>query len=220
MEDEFLYLEEGIVKVSDMTMEIPEFKDFKRYDSSTNKVFFFKSMAYIYYVYKVFGEKKSYLHNLPLPQRKAQAVKHHTGTYKRVSDFEEDKWVKGCIDAFLKYSRTANENMFDALKEDIEKFVELINQTPHTYKQKVTVYRKLDKDDKFETPIEVEIEIPYTEKRLSLLKQASDINELFQKKYKDVQKDQEKKRKSGVTMFEDKDSIERIPMTEFPKAVK
>jgi hypothetical protein len=220
MEDEFLYLEDGVIKVSEMTMEIPEFKDFKRYDTSTNKVFFYKSMAYIYYTYKVFGTNRSYLHNLPLPQRRLQTVKHHTGSYKKVSDFEDNKWVKECIEAYLKYSRTANENMFDTLKDDIEMFVELINKTPHVIKQKVTIYRKLDKDDKFETPIEVEIEIPNTEKRLSLLKQASDINELFQKKYKDVQKDQEKKRRSGVTMFEDKEVLKDIPLTEIPKAAR
>ena len=117
MQEDYLYLEDGVVKVSEMAMQIPEFKEFKRYDTSTNKVFFNKAMAYIYYVYKVFGEEQSYLKNAPLQQRRQQTVKHHTGTYKSISDFEDNDWVKKCIDSYLKFSRTPNEMMFDALKE-------------------------------------------------------------------------------------------------------
>lgn len=220
MEEEFLYLDNGSVVVGEMAMQIPEFKDFKRYDLSTNKVFFNRAMSYIFYVYKVFGENRSYLHNMSLPQRKTEAVKYHTGTNKSVSDFEDNEWVKKCIASFLRFSRTSNEVMFDTLKEDMEMFINLVQQTPHTIKQKTTVYKKLDKDDKFETPVEIEIEIPNTESRIKFLKQASDLNDMFQKKLLDVQKDAKKKKSSGIRMFEDKDSIKNIPMNSFPTASK
>jgi uncharacterized FlgJ-related protein len=97
MEEDFLYLEDGVVKVSEMAMQIPEFKDFRRYDTSLNKVFFNKAMSYIYYVYKVFGEEKSYLKNSPLQLRRQQTVKHHTGTFKNVSDFEDNDWVRNYV---------------------------------------------------------------------------------------------------------------------------
>lgn len=217
--DDFLYLENGEVKISDVAMEIPEFKDFKRYDSSTNKVFFNKSMAYIFYVYQVFGSQRSPLRNRPLPQRRKEAVQHYTGTYKNVSDFEKNKWVKNCIESYLKYSRTQNENMFDALKDDIEHFIELVNNTPHTIKQKVTVYHKIAGDD-FETPIDVMIEVPNSEARFKLLKQASDLNDLFQKKQLDVEKDAKTKKNVGIRLFESKESTKDIPLDTFPISKK
>ena len=226
-EEDFLYLENGVVKVTDMAMTIPEFKDFKRYDSSLNKVFFNKAMAYIYYVYKVFGEEKSYLKNLPLQKRKQQAVLYHTGTYKNVSDFDNNEWVVKCVDSYLAYSRTANELMFDTLKEDLDRFVMSVQKIPHTIKKVIKVpYLVLDENDRTgETKIvkqyDVEIEISNTKERLEALKQASDLNDYFAKLESSVKKDAIAK-KSKMYMFEDKAMAEKIitDNNQFPKATE
>lgn len=224
-EEDFLYLENGVVKVTEMAMSIPEFKDFKRYDTSLNKVFFHKAMAYIYYVYKVFGDEKSYLQNLPIQKRKQQAVKYHTGTYKNVSDFDENEWVLKCIDSYLAFSRTPNELMFDTLKEDLDKFVMSVQKIPHTIKKVIKVpYLVLDENDSTgETKIvkqyDVEIEISNTKERLEALKQASDLNDYFIKLQANVKKDAISK-KSKMYMFEDKAMAEKIitDSNQFPKA--
>lgn len=227
MTEDFLYLEDGIVKVSEMAMQIPEFKDFRRYDTSLNKVFFNKAMAYIYYVYKVFGDEQSYLKNSPLQQRRQQTVKHHTGSYKNISDFEDNEWVKKCIDSYLTYSRTSNEVMFDTLKDDIEMFIKSVQKIPHVIKKTIKVpYSVLDEDDPdgartIVKLFDVEIDIANTEERLKALKQASDLNDYYNKVKADVNKDQKKKR-TMTRIFEDKSEVAKIQISkeEFPTANK
>jgi len=223
MQEDFLYLEEGVVKVSEMALQIPEFKEFKRYDTSVNKVFFNKAMSYIYYVYKVFGEEQSYLKNTPLHHRRQQAVKQHTGTYKSVSDFEDNVWVKKCIDSYLSYSRTINEIMFDALKEDIEHYINYVQTIPVNIKKTIKVpHKELDEDG--ETTIirmhDVEIEIPNIKERLEALKQASDLNEYYNKLSLEVKKDN-KNKKSQARIFEDKNTVDKLQISnDFPIANK
>lgn len=218
-EDDFLYIEDGQVKVSDMAMQIPEFKDFRRYDTSTNKVFFYSTMSYIYYVYKVFGQEKSYLFNLSLPQRKSNCVKRHTGSYKKVSDFDGNKWVDLCVEAYLRYTRTRSEILFDALKDDIDRFTDYVQSIPHSIKKIVKTSIKVLGDDNLpeERIIDVEIEIANTKERLDALKQAKDLDDLYKRSLADVLKDG-KRKKTMAHMFEDVDQVKRIniPEEEFP----
>jgi len=219
--DDFIYLEDGVVKVSDMAMEIPEFKDFKRYDSSTNKVYFGKAMSYIYFVYKVFGEEKSYIYNLPLAQRKKLTVQHHTGTYKKIADFDDNDWVQKCVAAYLKYSRTANEKLFDALKDDIDRFIDYVQNVPHTFKKKIVVYRKDPEHDDEQIPYDIEIDVPFVEGRIKALTQASELDKLFREKLIDVNKDAKKKKgASTVRLMEDTKFTSKIPLTTIPTAQK
>lgn len=217
--DDFLYIEDNKVMVSDIAMQIPEFKDFKRYDNSTNKVYFYSAMSYIFYVYKVFGENRSYLYNLSLPQRKMQAVQRHTGSYKEVTDFDGNKWVDKCIDAYMRYSRTRSEVLFDALKEDIDKFMEYVYNIPHTIKQhRTTRVKQLDgKGDSIERVMDVEIEIANTKERIEALKQAKDLNDLYKSILNDVMKDH-KIKKINARRFEDPTEVNKIniPEGEFP----
>lgn len=223
MQEDYLYLEDGVVKVSEMAMQIPEFKEFKRYDTSTNKVFFNKAMAYIYFVYKVFGEERSYLKNLPIQKRRQEAVKHKTGTYKNISDFEENVYVRKCIDSYLQYSRTLNEIMFDTLKEDIEHYINYVQTIPVTIKKTIKVPHP-ELDDDGETIIirnhDVEIDIPNIKERLEALKQASDLNDYCNKLLSEVKKDNRKKN-SNTRIFEDKNVVEKLNLNEeFPVANK
>jgi len=224
MVEDFLYLEEGIVRVSEMAMQIPEFKELKRYDTSLNKVFFDKAMAYIYYVYKVFGDEQSYLKNSPLPQRRQQAVKHHTGVYKSVADFEEHERVQKCIQSYTQYSRTMNEIMFDALKDDLEQYINYIQTIPHTIKKTIKVpFKVLDEDDpdgirRITIQKDVEIDIPNTKERMDALKQASDLNDYYNKLLSEVKKDA-KKKKSMTRIFENVTDVNKISLTnDFPRA--
>jgi len=219
MTEDYLYLEDGVVKVSDMAMQIPEFKDFRRYDTSLNKVFFNKAMAYIYYVYKVFGDEQSYLKNSPIQQRRQQTVKYHTGSYKSVSDFEENEWVKKCIASYLEFSRTSNEIMFDTLKEDLQQYINYVQTIPHTLKKIIRVPHNEFDDDGVTTIIrmhDVEIEIPNTKERMEALKQASDLNDYYNKLLSEVKKDGRRK-KSATRIFEDKNEVAKIHLNEeFP----
>lgn len=217
--DDFLYIEDGKVKVSDIAMQIPEFKDFRRYDTSTNKVFFGYAMNYIFYVYKVFGESRSYLYNLSLPQRQANTVERHTGRWKSISDFEGNDWVRKCIDAYLRYSRTRVEVLFDALKEDIDMFTLYVQEIPHSIKKMVNtrVKHKDGSGSVVERIQDVEIEIANTKERLEALKQAKDLDELYKKTLADVLRDQ-KLKKTNSRMFESPEDVSKIniPKDEFP----
>ena len=218
MRDDFLYIEENKVKVTEEGMQIPEFKEFKRYDKSTNKSFFDYAMSYIFYVYKVFGDDRSYLHNAPLHQRRVQTVKHHCGPHKEIDIFEKNEWVRNCIDAYLEYSRTRSERLFDALKNDIEKYIEYVESIPHTIKKTVNIERK---EGDFIQMIPVEIDIPNTQERLKALKEAKELDELYQKYLKDVQKDGKEKKLRGKR-FEDPIEAKKVTLNtkEIPRSVK
>lgn len=215
---EFLYTEDGVVKVSDMAMQMPEFKDFRRYDMSTNKVFFYSAMSYIFYVYQVFGDDRSYMFNMPLQQRKLKAVRHHTGTYKKLSDFEDNKWVKKCVEAYLLYSRTRSEVLFDALKEDIDRYIDYVQSIPHAIIKTVTVPVKVKEGGKTTTEYrEVEIEVANTKERLEALKQAKDLDDLYKRSLADVMKDA-KIKKVNSRRFENPVEVSKIAISdkEFP----
>ena len=218
---DFLMMNNGKVEVTELGMQIPEFKDFKRYDTSTNKTYFEKAMSYIYYVYQIFGDDKSYMHNSPLMQRQLGAVKNHTGNYKSVSDFEENKWCKSCIEAYIRHSRTPSELLFDALKDDFEEFMKYVQKIPAylTVTFKVPhVYKTLSEEDPskeitVERMFDTSKQIPNVKERIEALKQANDLNELYKKTLQQVDKDSRQK-KNTTYLFEDKEYSSRVLNTD------
>ena len=108
--------------------------------------------------------------------------------------------------------------MFDRLKEDIERFIDMVNETPYTIKQKVTVEKQILDDGPMEL-IDVIIEIPNINSRIDLVKKASDLNDLFNKKLTDAMKDLSKKKSNNnISLFEDKEYTKTIPLNEIPMA--
>ena len=104
------------------------------------KILFFDfAMNYIYFVYDIYGEERSYLHNLPVYQRKLRAVADHTGPHKDIDIFDKNKHVKACIDQFLSLTWTSNERLLDAMRDDIERFIAHVQSIPHEFKEKVLV---------------------------------------------------------------------------------
>jgi midasin (ATPase involved in ribosome maturation) len=62
----------------------------------------------------------------------------------------------------------------------------------------------------------VEIEIPNTKERMEALKQASDLNDYYNKLLSEVKKDGRRK-KSATRIFEDKNEVAKIHLNEeFP----
>jgi hypothetical protein len=221
MED-FIYLDSGEIKVSESAMMIPEFKDLKRYDRSTNKVWFDAVMSYIYFVYKIFGENVSYLSNTPIHQRKVQAVKNHTGKYNELSLFENDERVQAAINAYLRFSRTRSEMLFDALKEDIDRFTDYVQSIPSFIKKNISVpVKEHDGDTTIERMHTIEIEIANTKERIEAIKGAKELDELYKKTYKETQKDA-KINSANIKLFESKDSIKKMAFnsSDIPKAIK
>ena len=212
--DDFLYLDDGKVKVTETGMQIPEFKKFLQYDRSDNKTFFKAAMSYIFYVYKIYGdiENRSCYHLLPLHQRKIQTVKHYTSKWNKISDFDENTYVLDCINAYLNLSRTQSEKVFDALKTDLDEFINFVSTIPHAYKKTVTVYKKepTEVEGEFiERGYPVEVEVANTKERLEAIKQAKDLSDLYKRNLADVMKDQ-KEKKAQSRMFENPNEVKRI----------
>lgn len=211
--NDILVLKNGKVEITPEGMCIPEFKDFRRYDSSTNKSFFDFAMNYIYFVYDIYGEERSYLHNLPVYQRKLRAVADHTGPHKDIDIFDKNKHVKACIDQFLSLTWTSNERLLDAMRDDIERFIAHVQSIPHEFKEKVLVEihnpESEDPDNMIKIPVEVKV--PYIEGRINALKKASDLKEMYDKIFVNVQKDGKKKNSNKKYMFEDSNFTKKIP---------
>lgn len=215
---DLIYLEDKSVKVSDSAMQIQEFKDFKRYDRSANGVFFDKAMAYIFYVYKVFGsetEQVSYLYNLPLSQRKLITTKSHTAPYT-LSDFEENKYVQKCVEAYLLYARTQNERLLDSLKEDLAKFTSYVEEIPMTITKQVSVRVKVPGEDRIETAY-VDVEIPNTKTRLDALKDVQNYRDMYNKLEQQTRSDQ-KIKVQQARLLEDKNVSKMISTEGFPQS--
>lgn len=215
--DDILYLEDGKVKVSDTGMQIPEFKEYKQYDRSVNKEDFFLSMTYIFYVYKVFGNTKnmSPLSNMPIKQRQVFACKNYTKG-KSVDYFESHKYTRRCVDAYQTYCRTQSERMLDTFKQDVEDFIIYVQSIPTTITKKVWVQARVPGEDRYE-PVEVEVEIPNLDVRMTTLKKAMDYKELFAKWEKESKKDGERKNMQ-TKLYERPQDVEKINLDGFPIA--
>lgn len=213
---DLVYLENGKIFVSESAMQIQEFIDFKRYDRSEGKAFFEKAMAYIYFVYKVFGlegENVSYLHNLPLAQRKIIAVRDHCKPYT-LHDMEENRWVNGCVQAYMNYSYTAADRLLDAYKTDVDKYVQYVQSIPieHTAEKKVVYKDPVTNEDMTTT---ITINVPNIQERMSALKSAQEYSKLFLEWSKQSQRDQRIKR-SQARLFEDDKVVKNINTDGFP----
>jgi len=214
---DLIYFEDGKVKVSEQAMQIQEFKDFKKYDRSTDCQFFEKAMNYIFYVYKVFGSEKehvSYLANLPLSQRKIVACKTHTGVY-RMEQFEESKWVIKCVEAFLLYSRTQSERLLDALKEDLSKFTSYIETIPVDIEKTIKIDTIIPGTEE-STTIPVDIKIANAKERLEALKNVQIYREMYLKLEKQATNDLRNKQRTQARLFEDREVVSKISTDGFP----
>lgn len=213
---DLVYLENGKIIVSDSAMQIQEFVDFKRYDRSEGKNFFEKAMAYIYFVYKVFGlegENVSYLRNLPLAQRKIIAVRDHCKPYT-LHDMEENRRVGGCVQAYINYSYTAVDRLLDAYKSDVDKYVQYVQTIPlELTAEKRVVYKDPNTNEDVSTTITVNI--PNIQERMSALKSAQEYSKLFLEWSKQSQRDQKIKR-SQARLFEDEKVVKNINTEGFP----
>lgn len=221
--NDLIYLEDGKVKVSESAMQIQEFKDFKRYDRSDNGAFFQKAMNYIFFVYKVFGsnkESKSYLSNLPLSQRKIIATKTHCQPYS-LSDMEESKYVKACVEAYLLYSRTQSERLLDALKEDLNRYIEYVETIPLEIKKTVNVEVNYNdsKGNRRTDIVPVEVEIPNVEVRLKGVKDVQTYREMYSKLEQQADRDQ-KIKQTQSRLFEDPNATKMIHIEGFSVADK
>lgn len=215
---DLLYLEDGKVKLSESAQQIQEFIDFKRYDRSDDKVFFWKAMNYIYYVYKVFGadgEAVSYLHNLPLSQRKVLAVQSHCSPYT-LHQMEENKWVQGCVNAYLLYSRTQNERLLDAFKDDLAKYIAYVETIPLELMGKAKVKGINPNTGDYEDML-VEVPVPNIQPRLDALKSAHEYRKMYLEWEKLAQKDMKVKR-SQARLFEDEKVVKTINIDGIPSA--
>jgi len=215
---DLIYLEDKSVKVSDSAMQIQEFKDFKRYDRSKDGIFFDKAMIYIFFVYKVFGsdsEQVSYLSNLPLSQRKMVAAKSHTSPYT-LSEFEENKYVQKCVEAYLLYARTQNERLLDSLKEDLAKYTSYVEEMPMVITKSVPVRVKVPGEDRFESTT-VDVEIPNTKARLDALKDVQTYRDMYNKLEQQTRNDQ-KIKVQQARLLEDKDVSKMISTEGFPSS--
>lgn len=206
--DDFVYLEDGKIKVSESAMQIPAFKELKRYDRTDNKIWFDAVISYVYYVYKIFGDKNvSYLANTPIHQRKVTTVANHTGKYKDLNLFENDSRVQAVVESYLEYSRTRSEMLFDALKADIDSFSDYIQKMPTTIKKSIPrTIKEPDGEKLIERIVYIDIEIPNSDERLKAITRAKEIDDLYKRVYKDVQKDG-KNRAANEKMFENKAKI-------------
>lgn len=212
--DDILYLEEGKVKVSDTGMQIPEFKDYKQYDRSVNKEDFYLAMTYIFYVYKIFGNTKnmSPYSNMPLKQRQVYTCKNHTKG-KGVDYFESNTRIKHCIDAYTTYSRTQAERMLDTFKQDMEDFIIYVQSIPTTITKTVVVRAQVPGEDRYEN-VDVEIDIPNLDIRMSTLKKAIDYQNMFNKWAKDAKNDGIKKNEQ-TRLYERPQDLEKVPLIGF-----
>lgn len=215
--NDLIYLEDNKIKVSDSAMQIHEFKDFKRYDRSEKNNFFDKAMAYIFFVYKVFGYDKENISpfaNLPLNQRKLIASRKYISPYT-LEDMETSKYVQQCVECFLHYSRTQAERLLDSFKEDVDKYISYVETIPTVIKKTMKYEFEIPGSNGQHDTVDIEIEIPNIQTRMDALKSAQQYREMYLKWQLQVNKDNNIKRARGK-LFENPEDIKKIDTSGFP----
>lgn len=191
----FLYIEDGIVKVTEEGMDLPVVRDLYNADKTKTKKFFMDSLKYTYYVYKKNGVYDGIFEGY----RKKMVVERHLPG-REIQHFEDNKRVRALITEFQNLQLTKIERFYYQLEKDIEQLIERIHSIPYTRKVKARIPVEQDGETTYvEQMVEME---NYKEKTEAIMTAEKLID--YEGKLRDkILKDKtSKKKKSSQRLFD------------------
>lgn len=134
---------EGKVTVLPEAMTLPEVRTLWDEDKTRGKQYFHMYMTYIFFVYRVDGIYK----NMYLTTRKRAACINQLQKKEDYwQEIEEKPTVKAMIKWYNDHSKTKEEQLLDALDEDIDKYIEYLKNIPYTRSVRVEEKKNGDGD--------------------------------------------------------------------------
>jgi hypothetical protein len=132
---DILSIKNNEVVIDDDQMLLPVWMDLYKSDTSRGKSAWKEWLTYIYFVYKKSGP---YDFKLPTDRKRHVCVVHinrDSESYKHL-----DKILAGAIDHYVKSQVDGPSDEFlRKLYEDMDKFIEYLNNIPWSYKKKISV---------------------------------------------------------------------------------
>lgn len=130
----FLYIEDGVVKITQEGMVLPQTQEVYSADRSTTKRFFNDVIRYVFFVYK----KDGVYQDLFLNYRRKLVLERHLPDRKE-EDFEKNIRVINFINEYQQRQLTKAERLLFQLELDMELLLKKITEIPYTKKVKVSV---------------------------------------------------------------------------------
>ena len=130
----FLYIEDGVVKITQEGMVLPQTQEVYSADRSTTKRFFNDVIRYVFFVYK----KDGVYQDLFLNYRRKLVLERHLHDRKE-EDFEKNIRVINFINEYQQRQLTKAERLLFQLELDMELLLKKITEIPYTKKVKVSV---------------------------------------------------------------------------------
>ncbi len=195
----FLYIEEGVVKVTEEGMALPAIDALYRTDKTDRKRYFNDCMKYVFFVYKKDGVYK----DMMLTHRRKIVINRHFEKRKE-DEFENNLKVQGVIEEYMQRQHTKMERFYYKLENDIEKLLERIHDIPYTKKVKAKV--PFEKDGEV-TMVQAEIEIENYEEKSKAMMLADKLVDYEEKLRGKILKEKiEIKKKDSTRLFDKKET--------------
>jgi hypothetical protein len=125
---------DGKVELLPEAMTLPEVKVLWDEDKTRGKQYFHLYITYIFFVYRIDGIYK----NMYLTSRKRQAC---VNQLKKPEDYWQEIESKPTVAALIKWyndnSKTKEEQLLEALDEDIDKYIEYLKNIPYARQVRV-----------------------------------------------------------------------------------
>ena len=136
----------GKVEVLEEAMTLPEVKALWDDDKTKGKQYFNMYLKYIFFVYRADGiYKEQYITS----KKRLTCVNQLKKAETYWKEIEQKPLVMALIKWYNKYSKTKEEQLLDALDNDIEHYMEYLNDIPYQKEEKVIVTS--EDDSKVET---------------------------------------------------------------------
>ena len=159
----FLYIEDGVVRITQEGMVLPQVQEVYAADRSTTKKFFNDVIRYIFFVYK----KDGVYQDLFLNYRRKLVLERHLPDRKE-DDFEKNIRVINLITEYQQRQLSKVERLLFQLELDMELLLKKITEIPYTKKVKVSVPVIDQMGDERKIPTIIEME-NYEEKAKAIM---------------------------------------------------
>ena len=181
--------EDGKVNLLPEAMTLPEVKTLWREDKTSSKTTFNLIITYIYFVYRIDTIYK----NMYLTTRKRATCVNQLGKSEDYwKDIEDKESVKLLIDWYTNNAKSKEEQLLDALDDDIDKYIEYLKNIPYTKKVRVEE-TKNDETGEVTTSYKNE---DNSDEKMKAIKNSKDLL-LYRKELKKLVKDTNAGKKKG-----------------------
>lgn len=184
--------ENGKVTLVPEAMTVPEIKVLYSSDHDRSKSVFNNYITYIFYVYRLGG---IYEHQFVGVRKRLTCVHQLKKSEDYWQTIENNKEVMAVIDWYIKYSKSKEEQLLEALDADIEHYLDYLKKIPYTKQIRVEESQGEDKD-----PIITYRSEDNSDEKMKAIKNSRELV-MYRKELRKLVKETNMKRKKSGNTF-------------------